>query len=182
MTEWMEQVVFWHWWILAGILLILELTIPAFFFLWLGIAAAATGLIVMVMPGLSMETQLVLFAVLCFVWRGDPVRRARRLQAFTAGAYRLKYRWLRWLGIVNFEVVRPLPGLPDGPCVVIANHPTLMDITAITATLGGKLNGYCCPGTFHQIFAIASSAGASACTCVLQISALPQKGFTCGGG
>jgi membrane protein implicated in regulation of membrane protease activity len=73
MDGWTENVAFWHWWILAGILLIIELTLPTFFFLWLGIAAAATGLIVLVFPGLGMETQLVLFAVLSIVaviaWR-----------------------------------------------------------------------------------------------------------------
>ena len=73
MTEWLEHVVFWHWWILAGVLLILELTAPAFFFLWLGIAAAATGLLLLVFPSIPLETQLVLFAVLSLVsviaWR-----------------------------------------------------------------------------------------------------------------
>ncbi len=73
MTEWLDNIVFWHWWIIAGVLLILELTAPAFFFLWLGIAAAATGLIVLVFPGLSLETQLVLFSILSVVaviaWR-----------------------------------------------------------------------------------------------------------------
>jgi hypothetical protein len=63
MTEWLEHIVFWHWWILAGLLLILELTAPAFFFLWLGIAAAAVGLILLVFPSIGFETQLVLFGI-----------------------------------------------------------------------------------------------------------------------
>jgi membrane protein implicated in regulation of membrane protease activity len=67
MMERLEQVVFWHWWIFAGLLLILELTMTMFFFLWLGIAAAAVGLILLVFPGLSVETQLVLFAVTSIV-------------------------------------------------------------------------------------------------------------------
>ena len=71
--EWLENVVFWHWWILAGLLLILELTAPAFFFLWLGIAAAAVGLIMLVFPSIGIETQLVLFAIASIVavvaWR-----------------------------------------------------------------------------------------------------------------
>ena len=33
----LDGILFWHWWILAGVLLILELTSPVFFFLWLGI-------------------------------------------------------------------------------------------------------------------------------------------------
>ena len=73
MMEWLDHIVFWHWWIFAGILLILELTAPAFFFLWLGIAAAAVGMILLVFPSIPLETQLVLFAVASvvaiFVWR-----------------------------------------------------------------------------------------------------------------
>jgi membrane protein implicated in regulation of membrane protease activity len=45
MMEWFEQIVFWHWLILAGVLLILELTAPVFFFLWLGIAALVVSVI-----------------------------------------------------------------------------------------------------------------------------------------
>jgi len=73
MMEWLDQVVFWHWWMLAGLLLILELTAPAFFFLWLGIAAAAVGLILLVFPSIPLETQLVLFSIASVVsviaWR-----------------------------------------------------------------------------------------------------------------
>ena len=73
MTEWLEHIVFWHWWILAGLLLILELTAPAFFFLWLGIAAAAVGLILLVFKDIPIETQLVLFGIASIVavlaWR-----------------------------------------------------------------------------------------------------------------
>jgi membrane protein implicated in regulation of membrane protease activity len=73
MMAWLEHVVFWHWWILAGLLLILELTAPAFFFLWLGIAAAAVGFILMVFPSIGIETQLVLFGIASIVaviaWR-----------------------------------------------------------------------------------------------------------------
>ena len=71
--EWLDQVVFWHWWMLAGLLLIFELTAPAFFFLWLGIAAAAVGLILLVFPSIGLETQLVLFSIASVVsiiiWR-----------------------------------------------------------------------------------------------------------------
>lgn len=73
MSDLSSTLVFWHWWILAGVLLILELTLPAFFFMWLGIAAAATGLLLLLMPGLGVEAQLVMFAVASVVslvaWR-----------------------------------------------------------------------------------------------------------------
>jgi len=71
--NWTEHVVFWHWWVLAGVLLILELTSPVFFFLWIGFAAAAVGLLLLVIPALTLEMQLVLFGILSIVavlaWR-----------------------------------------------------------------------------------------------------------------
>lgn len=71
--EWLDKIVFWHWWVLAGVLLILELTSPVFFFLWLGFAAAAVGFIILILPGTPVEAQLVLFGVLSVVavvaWR-----------------------------------------------------------------------------------------------------------------
>ena len=82
MTEWLEHIVFWHWWILAGLLLILELTVPAFFFLWLGIAAAAVGMILLVFPSIALETQLILYGITSIVavvaWR--KYREARPLK------------------------------------------------------------------------------------------------------
>ena len=71
--EWLNQIVFWHWWILAGMLLILELTSPVFFFLWLGFSAAAVGFLLLVFPNIPIEVQLVLFGILSVVavlaWR-----------------------------------------------------------------------------------------------------------------
>ncbi|MCR9246577.1 MAG: 1-acyl-sn-glycerol-3-phosphate acyltransferase [bacterium] len=84
----------------------------------------------------SMPFAYGMFAVLCFLWRKDERRRAQRLQRVTAFAYRSMHRWLTWLRITRFDHRQPLSGLPSGPCVVIANHPTLMDITSITAVLG----------------------------------------------
>lgn len=68
-----EQIVFWHWWIAAGLLLIIELSVPTFFFMWMGIAAALVGLMLLVMPGMPLELQLVLFVLLSLttiiIWR-----------------------------------------------------------------------------------------------------------------
>ncbi len=70
---WLEQIVFWHWWILAGVMLILELSAPVYFFLWLGIAASAVGFLVLVFPRQPIELQLILFGMLSIVaviaWR-----------------------------------------------------------------------------------------------------------------
>lgn len=79
----------------------------------------------------------LIFAALCWLWRGDEVRRAGRLQRVTARAYRIMHAWLSVMRIARFDPGSQQLSLPAGPCVVIANHPTLMDITAITAVLGG---------------------------------------------
>jgi membrane protein implicated in regulation of membrane protease activity len=57
-----------HWWWLSAavVLGIMELLAPGFFLVWMGAAAAATGVIVAVVP-LALPYQLGLFAVLAFV-------------------------------------------------------------------------------------------------------------------
>ena len=56
----------WFWWIVAGIMFVLELLVPAFFFLWFGFAAVATGLVVLVIP-MGWQLQGLTFAVLAVV-------------------------------------------------------------------------------------------------------------------
>ena len=63
MTEWLEPVQFWHWWVLGLLLIIFEVLSPAVFFLWMGIAAGVVGLALMAMPQLHWSYQLFLFAV-----------------------------------------------------------------------------------------------------------------------
>lgn len=69
----MTEVLFWHWWILAGILMVLEIVAPGVFLLWLGIAAAVTGLIAYVAPTLDWQWEALIFALLSIVivwgWR-----------------------------------------------------------------------------------------------------------------
>ncbi len=56
----------WVWMILAAILFVLELISPGIFFMWFGVAAAITGLIVF-RYDLSGQWQLVSFAVLSLI-------------------------------------------------------------------------------------------------------------------
>lgn len=69
----MTEVLFWHWWILAGILMVLEIVAPGVFLLWLGIAAAITGLIAYVVPAMDWQWEALIFALLSIVivwgWR-----------------------------------------------------------------------------------------------------------------
>ncbi|HEY0720079.1 MAG TPA: NfeD family protein [Gammaproteobacteria bacterium] len=59
----MGNLTHWHWWILAMILLVLEVFAPGTFFLWLGVAAMVVGLVVLIIP-MGWELQLLLFAIL----------------------------------------------------------------------------------------------------------------------
>jgi membrane protein implicated in regulation of membrane protease activity len=69
----MTEVLFWHWWILAGLLMVLEVVAPGVFLLWLGIAAAITGLIAYVVPTMDWQWEALVFAMLSIVtvwgWR-----------------------------------------------------------------------------------------------------------------
>ncbi len=62
-----QQVDYWHWWILGGILLLIEVLAPSFFFLWLAIAAAVTGVILLGLPELDWQYQLMIFSGLSVV-------------------------------------------------------------------------------------------------------------------
>jgi hypothetical protein len=55
---------FWYWWIGAVILAIAEIVLPGAVFIWLAIAAAATGALVLAIPGMGGEFQLLAFSLL----------------------------------------------------------------------------------------------------------------------
>ena len=56
----------WNWWVLAGILLVVELITGTFFFLWLGAAALAVG-VMMLFADWGWQVQVSVFAVLSIV-------------------------------------------------------------------------------------------------------------------
>ncbi|MCH7554590.1 MAG: NfeD family protein, partial [Proteobacteria bacterium] len=55
---------FWHWWVAAIGLIIVEALAPGAIFLWLGVSAGVVGAILLAAPELSWEYQLLIFAVL----------------------------------------------------------------------------------------------------------------------
>ena len=61
----------------------------------------------------------------------DPLRRRALCQGIIQGGF----RWLHWwLSITKlFRIRHSGVALPDGACVLIANHPTFLDATAIIA-------------------------------------------------
>ncbi len=56
----------WVWLIAAGVLLMLELTAPGIFLIWLGIAAGLTGIVVM-FADIGWQAEFLLFAALAVV-------------------------------------------------------------------------------------------------------------------
>lgn len=67
------EIVFWYWWILAAVMLIIELLAPGFFFLWFALAAFVVGSLLMIFSGMALELQGFLFSVLAvtsiLIWR-----------------------------------------------------------------------------------------------------------------
>jgi membrane protein implicated in regulation of membrane protease activity len=64
MFAFFDHLEFWHWLILAALFAGIEILSPGFFFIWLGGAGLITGLIVLAIPSMGWQIQLILFAVL----------------------------------------------------------------------------------------------------------------------
>jgi len=69
---------FWHWWVLGLLLMALEAFAPGAFFLWMGVSALVLGSVLFVLPGIAIEWQIFIFAVLAVGsvvawrrWRGQ---------------------------------------------------------------------------------------------------------------
>jgi inner membrane protein len=68
-----EGISFWHWWILAVILIVIEILSPMVFALWMAVSAGVVGIILMIAPEMDWKYQLLVFSVLSVVsivfWR-----------------------------------------------------------------------------------------------------------------
>ncbi|MEW8028859.1 MAG: NfeD family protein [Candidatus Thiodiazotropha sp.] len=62
--QWLTQLDYWHWLILAVVLMILEVFSPGAFLLWLGLAAGTVGLLLLLIPEITWQIQILLFALL----------------------------------------------------------------------------------------------------------------------
>jgi len=66
MQEYLEEIVFWHWWAFAAVLLIAEIALPITFFLWMSVAAAVTGVLVFAVD-MGWQVQVLIFSVLSVI-------------------------------------------------------------------------------------------------------------------
>lgn len=60
---WLENALYWHWWVAGVLLVILEVFSPGVYFVWMAVAAGVVGLMVLLFPGLDWEYQLLIFAL-----------------------------------------------------------------------------------------------------------------------
>ena len=65
--EWLNQIEFWHWLIAAVVMIIIEMVLPAAYFLWMGISAFIVGLIFYFIPEMPVLIQVIIFGVLSVV-------------------------------------------------------------------------------------------------------------------
>ncbi|KAF1051888.1 MAG: Inner membrane protein YbbJ [Stenotrophomonas maltophilia] len=67
MLAFLEQLSFWDWLAFGTLLLILEVFGAGGYLLWIGIAAAATGVVTFLLPVLGWPWQLLVFALLALL-------------------------------------------------------------------------------------------------------------------
>jgi len=65
--ESLDQVQFWYWLVAAVVMIVIEMLLPAAYFLWMGISAFIVGLILFVVPDLHLLIQVIIFGVLSVV-------------------------------------------------------------------------------------------------------------------
>ncbi len=140
-----QHVVFWHWWVLASALLLLETVTGTFYLLWVSFAAAVVGVVLLVVPGMPWEWQLLLFAVLSVAsvllwhrWRGkrpepptDQPALNRRGEQYTGRTFTLSEPIVNGIGKLRVDDTSWRVSGPDLPAgrtvrVVRADGATLV--------------------------------------------------------
>lgn len=65
--------IFWYWWVLALVFLVVEILAPGFFFLWMAASGFVTGIMVWLIPSVSMNVQIFVFSAMSIaailVWK-----------------------------------------------------------------------------------------------------------------
>ncbi len=75
------------------------------------------------------------FLLLSLLPAKDEARRAKVFQAAIFRGFRLMHDWLRLIRVIHYQP-RAIEGeLPAGPCLLVANHPMLTDVTVVMSAL-----------------------------------------------
>ena len=63
-SSFFTELQYWHWWIIGVGLVALEMLVPGTFFLWLGVSAGVTGVLLLILPELAWQYQIIVFSLL----------------------------------------------------------------------------------------------------------------------
>ena len=78
----------------------------------------------------------VVFPLLDLLWRRrSRAERMARFQRIASRGFALLEHMMRWFRLHDFHPGRARIDAPEGACVVVANHPTLIDVVALSAVL-----------------------------------------------
>ncbi len=64
MMDFLSNLEYWHWLAIALVFFIIEMLAPGAIFIWFGAAAAAIGIIMLVVSDISWQVQIILFSLL----------------------------------------------------------------------------------------------------------------------
>lgn len=133
------------WWILALLLIASELLLPGYFLLWVGLAAAAMGAVLLVDPALGVLAQATLFGLLAFASCFGYARWLRpRLERRAPGGERLNRRAEQLIG-QRYQLIEPIingrgkAGVGDGQWLVSGPDLPLGATVEVVAVDGSTL-------------------------------------------
>ena len=105
------------WWILALLLIAGEVLMPGYFMLWIGLAAAAMGVVLWLVPSLALLAQAVLFAALAFAACVIYARLLRpKLERREPGSERLNRRGEQMID-QRYQLIEPIINGRGKACV-----------------------------------------------------------------
>jgi 1-acyl-sn-glycerol-3-phosphate acyltransferase len=106
--------------LLAALRWPLDVALSALIFAYFGVGGLVLSWVVLPLAGLG---------------ESDPDAKVRRAHAIIARGYDSFHALMRWTRQLEFDPRACEVRLPPGPCVVIANHPTLVDTPAAMSLL-----------------------------------------------
>jgi membrane protein implicated in regulation of membrane protease activity len=139
-----NMVTHYGWWLAALVLVAAEMIVPGYFMLWIGIAAAAMGVLMLVLPELPAVAQAVLFGVLALAaclgyWKlVRPLAERRDDQPLLnrRGAQMVGQRFTLCEAIVNGRgkiVVGDGEWLASGPDLPLGSEVEVVEVVGTTA-------------------------------------------------
>jgi len=154
MGELFSHVTHWTWWIIAVVLIILEVPAPGTFFLWMGASAGIVGVALLLFPELTWELQLTLFAALSIV---TILLSRRYLQKNKGDHSKLSQRGKRYIGTTVTVVETITNGIGK-----VRIEDTLWRARGADTVIGQRVKIVAIEGATFEIESIASEPAESA--------------------